>query len=42
MFFVNRMQNTLLKECWRLIRDSVVSAQDLDIMMKDGIGMIPK
>jgi len=38
-FVLNRMQYSLLNECWRLIRDGVVSAQDLDVVMKDGMGM---
>lgn len=38
-FVLNRMQYTLLNECWRLIRDGVVTAQDLDVVMKDGMGM---
>lgn len=29
----------LFNECWRLVRDGVVSAQDLDVVMKDGMGM---
>ena len=27
-------QYALLNECWRLVRDGVVSAQDLDVVMK--------
>lgn len=38
-FVLNRMQYALLNECWRLVRDGVVSAQDLDVVMKDGMGM---
>jgi len=38
-FVLNRMQYSLLNECWRLIRDGIVSAQDLDVVMKDGMGM---
>jgi len=38
-FVLNRMQYALLNECWRLIRDKVVSPQDVDVVMKDGIGM---
>ena len=29
-------QYALLNECWRLVRDGVVSAQDLDVVMKAG------
>ena len=28
------LQYALLNECWRLVRDGVVSAQDLDVVMK--------
>jgi len=38
-FVLNRMQYSILNECWRLIRDGVVSPQDLDVVMKDGMGM---
>jgi len=38
-FVLNRMQYALLSECWRMIRDGVVTPQDLDVVMKDGMGM---
>jgi len=38
-FVLNRMQYSILNECWRLIRDGIVSPQDLDVVMKDGMGM---
>lgn len=38
-FALNRMQYALLNECWRLIEDDVISAEDLDTIMKDGLGM---
>ncbi|XP_023332864.1 lambda-crystallin [Eurytemora carolleeae] len=38
-FVLNRIQYALLNECWRLIRDGIVSPQDLDVVMKDGMGM---
>jgi len=38
-FVLNRMQYALLNECWRLVRDGIVTAQDLDVVMKDGMGM---
>jgi len=38
-FVLNRMQYALLNECWRLVRDQIVSPQDLDVVMKDGMGM---
>lgn len=38
-FVLNRMQYALLNECWRLIRDGVTTPQDLDVVMKSGMGM---
>ena len=53
-FVLNRIQYSVLNECWRLIRDGVVtpqvgshsqnlnthcSCQDVDVVMKDGMGM---
>jgi len=38
-FVLNRMQYALLNECFRLIQDDVVTPQDLDVVMKDGMGM---
>jgi len=38
-FILNRMQYALLNECWRLIRDGITTPQDLDVVMKDGMGM---
>jgi len=38
-FVFNRLQYALLQECWRLLKDDVISAEDLDVAMKDGLGM---
>jgi len=38
-FILNRLQYSLLNECWRLIADDIVSAEDLDVVMKDGLGL---
>ena len=38
-FVLNRLQYALLNECWNLIADDVVSAEDLDVVMKDGLGL---
>ena len=38
-FILNRMQYALLNECFRLILDGVVSADDLDVVMRDGLGL---
>ena len=33
------MQYALLNECFRLVLDDVVSADDLDVVMRDGLGL---
>jgi len=38
-FALNRIQYAILNECWRLIRDKVVSPEDIDVVMKHGMGM---
>ena len=38
-FILNRLQYSLLNECWRLVADDIVSAEDLDVVMKDGLGL---
>ena len=38
-FVLNRLQYALLNECFRLILDDVVSAEDLDVVMRDGLGL---
>merc|ERR1712098_992017 len=38
-FVLNRIQYAVLNECFRLVRDDVVSPQDLDVVVKDGMGM---
>eukprot|EP00095_Tigriopus_kingsejongensis_P008489 maker-scaffold18_size714446-snap-gene-5.18 protein:Tk08489 transcript:maker-scaffold18_size714446-snap-gene-5.18-mRNA-1 annotation:"hypothetical protein DAPPUDRAFT_306692" len=38
-FVLNRMQYALLNECWRLLANKVVSVEDLDVVMKDGLGL---
>lgn len=38
-FIVNRLQYALLNECYRLIADDVISVEDLDSVMSDGLGM---
>ena len=37
-FVLNRLQGALLGEAFRLVRDGVVSAEDLDHVVKDGLG----
>ncbi|XP_076445578.1 lambda-crystallin-like [Babylonia areolata] len=37
-FVLNRLQYAILGESWRLVRDGVVSASDLDKVMSSGLG----
>ena len=38
-FILNRLQYAILNESWRLVSDGVVSADDLDVVMRDGLGL---
>ncbi len=38
-FVLNRLQGAVLAEAFRLVRDGVVSPEDLDHTMKDGLGL---
>src|SRR5262249_26876052 len=38
-FVLNRLQGALLAEAFRLVGDGVVSPQDLDKTLKDGLGL---
>jgi len=38
-FVLNRLQYALLYECWRLVEDGAISVEDIDTVMKDGLGM---
>ena len=38
-FVMNRLQGALLHEAFRMVADGVVSAGDVDIALKDGIGL---
>ncbi len=37
-FIVNRVQYAILTECYRLIADDVISVEDVDTVMSDGLG----
>ncbi|KAG1679911.1 Lambda-crystallin [Nymphon striatum] len=37
-FALNRIQYAILNECWRLVEDEVMSAEDVDVVMKSGLG----
>lgn len=38
-FAVNRVQYAILMECYRLIEDKVLSPEDVDAVMSEGLGM---
>lgn len=38
-FALNRIQYAILNECWHLINDGILSTQDIDSVMSDGLGM---
>jgi len=38
-FGLNRIQYAILNECSNLVSDGILSAEDVDILMKDGLGM---
>jgi len=38
-FIVNRVQYAILAECYRLIADDVISVEDVDTVMSDGLGV---
>ena len=38
-FVLNRLQGALLAEAFRLVGEGIVSPQDLDVTLKDGLGL---
>ncbi|XP_066478118.1 lambda-crystallin homolog [Tiliqua scincoides] len=38
-FALNRLQYAIISESWRLVGDGVISPDDLDLVMSDGLGM---
>ncbi|GFY57308.1 lambda-crystallin homolog [Trichonephila inaurata madagascariensis] len=38
-FAVNRIQYALLDECWRIFRDGIMSVEDIDTSMHEGLGL---
>ena len=38
-FCLNRIQYPVISEAWSLVASGVVSAEDIDVVMKDGLGM---
>ncbi|XP_051051575.1 lambda-crystallin homolog isoform X2 [Phodopus roborovskii] len=38
-FVLNRLQYAIISEAWRLVEEGIVSTNDLDLVMSDGLGM---
>lgn len=38
-FAVNRIQYAIMNESFNLVRDDVISPEDIDSVMRDGLGM---
>ena len=38
-FAVNRIQYAILNECFNLVNEQVLSAEDVDKVMRDGLGL---
>uniref|UniRef100_W5KDH1 L-gulonate 3-dehydrogenase n=1 Tax=Astyanax mexicanus TaxID=7994 RepID=W5KDH1_ASTMX len=38
-FALNRVQYAIIAECWRLVKDEVISVKDIDLVMSEGLGM---
>ncbi len=38
-FVFNRLQGALLREAWCLVRDGVISATDIDTLVREGLGL---
>lgn len=38
-FVLNRLQFAIISEAWRLVEEEIVSPNDLDLVMSDGLGM---
>ena len=38
-FLLNRLQGAVLREAYCLVRDGIASAEDIDTVMRDGLGM---
>ena len=38
-FALNRIQYCILNECWRMVESDMLSVKDIDVIMKDGLGM---
>ncbi|XP_034417364.1 lambda-crystallin homolog [Cyclopterus lumpus] len=38
-FALNRVQAAIIAESWRLVQDGVISVEDIDLVMSEGLGM---
>ena len=38
-FVLNRLQYRIINEAWDLVASGAVTAEDVDVVMKDGLGM---
>jgi 3-hydroxyacyl-CoA dehydrogenase len=38
-FLLNRLQGAVLREAYCLVRDGIASVEDIDLVMRDGLGM---
>ncbi|XP_061697791.1 lambda-crystallin homolog isoform X1 [Syngnathoides biaculeatus] len=38
-FALNRVQAAIIAESWRLVQDGIISVQDIDLVMSEGLGM---
>ncbi|XP_056144860.1 lambda-crystallin homolog, partial [Lampris incognitus] len=38
-FALNRVQYAIIAESWRLVQEGVISVQDIDLVMSEGLGM---
>nr|KAG5711006.1 hypothetical protein BaRGS_013740 [Batillaria attramentaria] len=37
-FALNRIQYAIINECWNMYKDGILSSEDIDKVMKDGMG----
>ncbi|XP_066562582.1 lambda-crystallin homolog [Amia ocellicauda] len=38
-FALNRVQYAIIAEAWRLVKDGIISVEDIDLVMTEGLGM---
>ncbi|XP_029112460.1 lambda-crystallin homolog isoform X2 [Scleropages formosus] len=38
-FALNRVQYAIIAESWRLVKDGIISVEDIDLVMSEGLGM---